>query len=1292
MVTMKYDRYRLTGVIFILSCCFFPLRAGTFQTVFADGAAGWTVSGESSALVRKNGGTRFDSAAAVSEAYRYLTLTSPEIMDGDFSVAFTFRITRFDHWNSMRISVGSVRGSNWSAALYRANEKQGQELFRCVTATGGKKTEKSVPTGASAGTLKIERKNSELIFSFRPDRQEEFRELHRIGGGAFTGPAAASISFDTPPKTGAVVQLENFIQSWSRDEISAFAPVYLPRRTIAEEKDGSVRLVVLENGSRETDGSVRIAPGGRAVYGFRGPVNLKDHRIEWSSEGAIKLSAVQPGSAESVELGEVILWDTVPTGWKRRAADLGGLVSRNQNQRGWNHPHLSCDNLFFVTVVPAADREIRFGGLIFSASPLRMAKPFQAAASPAGKIIRKGGASMLTWEVPAGADGWFGKAKGPFSTGEFRVFGEIPYTLSPTVLSPECPSISIPVGIRAGMIHFLHAAGPQEPEASPLAASYLIVYEDGTTETVFAVLRWNCGVWSDGFLPRGKADFTWWGPPGFTRGAAHYLPKPPYSVTWNTLYSARIMNPYPWKTVRRIIACQMPGDTRRFAVLGITAGSPEEARIALVEPDEATFEPGKPLGVTVVGATAIPGADGESVVPVRQVKPGVSSEIGSVAIAVRGTFFGGRTTVVPDVSAGAGPVRLVAGIASSSLLGLMPASSPADRPFHLTMIAGGGEPRGDFERIRRLGYDSVKIHLPWVENVPGRVEWPGWRERIERIASEKLKIGFRNHIGASQPEYVRKGAAFLVEYAPGEAPRPLPEPDPADPLYRESVVNYYRESAKLAASYPDTVFSINANYGIRGGLGVKKLKVGAVTLKNFREKLAAEFTLTELNAKLGTALTGFDGVTPELIMSDRSGTLLPRLAAMNMEDLGTLQREVVRAIRAVGCSAHLTFNVPFHLTEHKLLGLNSTEYLRLSREFSPGSIFHETSDRYCLSFSKWLLAARTLNLPYGDEGNQPPPTYEHNVLSYQWMAMMQCYDALYCQWFGGRPAAQNIAWLKPYYKLLFNAEYLPDPVALAVSLDTGFAETPEVFRRGLHQTTSAHYSLANLLRVLNINADRYLVDRFPELDRNVTARLLIDDVTRDVGSAFGDRLEAFMRNGGTFLATLDTDCLNRYAFFRRFGVDIGDGGRISGRGVAIRKGVRDIAVKQVGKGRLLILSGSWATGNWDPGEPEAYLEFVRGLILREGAFRQIVRTDVTDVFATPFRAPEGDILIQLFNITAEPRRVTLTVDRSAAGPDDVMFDHGRGTLLPADYSDDGLYAAAEVPPLGSTLIRVGKKR
>lgn len=173
------------------------------------------------------------------------------------------------------------------------------------------------------------------------------------------------------------------------------------------------------------------------------------------------------------------------------------------------------------------------------------------------------------------------------------------------------------------------------------------------------------------------------------------------------------MNPYPWKTVRRIIACQMPGDTRRFAVLGITAGSPEEARIALVEPDEATFEPGKPLGVTVVGATAIPGADGESVVPFRQVKPGVSSEIGSVAIAVRGTFFGGRTTVVPDASAGAGPVRLVAGIASSSLLGLMPVSSPGGPALSSDHDRGR---RGTARRLRtdspsrlRFGQDSPAV-------------------------------------------------------------------------------------------------------------------------------------------------------------------------------------------------------------------------------------------------------------------------------------------------------------------------------------------------------------------------------------------------------------------------------------------------------------------------------------------------------------------------------------------------------------------------------------------------------
>lgn len=216
------------------------------------------------------------------------------------------------------------------------------------------------------------------------------------------------------------------------------------------------------------------------------------------------------------------------------------------------------------------------------------------------------------------------------------------------------------------------------------------------------MLRWNCGVWADGFLARGCADSTWWGPPGFTRGKEHYVPKPPFGVTWNTLYSARVMNPHPEKAIREIIAYQMPEDTRHFALLGVTLVSPASSRVALVEPDEAVFGPGMPLGITVMGGSAVPGFDGERTVPVRQVSFGrVARDIGSVVLTTQGVFFGGRAVVHP--SGFAGPVRIAVGHARSSLLGLMPEPSPADQPCHLTMIAGGGDPRGDFERIRRLG-------------------------------------------------------------------------------------------------------------------------------------------------------------------------------------------------------------------------------------------------------------------------------------------------------------------------------------------------------------------------------------------------------------------------------------------------------------------------------------------------------------------------------------------------------------------------------------------------------------
>lgn len=1264
------------------------LPAAEFRSDFSGGVSGWNVRGEAAALAPAGSLLRYDTAGTDPAKYRWTTLESPEVMDGDFSVSLDFRILRQDHWNSLRLNVSSVRENAWNASLFRMQKRQGEELFNCVVTVGGKKTEHAAATGAKAGTLRIERKGTLLIFSFLPAGTAEAVTLHTVENCP-EGAAAASISFDTPKQTGSAVELTGFSQTWTREAVDVFAPVYLPRQRVADEADGSVQLLVLENGSRAGDGTLRIAPGGRALFGVRGPLNLKGHKLEYRSSGPLKITGIQPGNAETIRLGEVLQWDIPSPGlaeFKPRSVSLGELVTRNQNQRGWNHPHLSADNVFFFTVTPAAGEEIRFGSPVLSGSPLRPLKPFIPAARAASQLIPSGGNAMLAWKTPAAGRGWFRSTEAPFRSGERRVFGGVPYTFSPTLLGPELPSLSIPVGEAAGTIRFLHTAGPQEKDSSPLAAAWLIVYEDGTAEPLFAVLRWNCGVWSDGYLPRGSADFTWWGPPGFTHGEAHRMPRPPLGVTWDALYTTAILNPHPEKKIRELIACQMPGDKRNFALLGVTFERPENSRIALVEPDEATFEPGKPLGVTVMEYAALPAAGTEQTVPVTlERKGGNSIRAGKVKLAVRGRFLGGRASVTP--AGMPGPVRITAGNAASSLLGLMPEPAAGDKPFHLTMIAGGGEPRGDFERIRRLGYDSVKIHLPWVENEPGKVEWPGWRERIGRIAGEGLKIGFRNHIGRAQPGYVKKQAAYLKKHVPGQPPQPLPEPDPADPLYRGSVTTYYRETAKLANEFPETVFSINANYGIRSGLGLRELSVGDVTMRNFRRALAGEFTPGELGRRLGRPLSGWDAVTPELVMADTSRTLLPRLVRMNMRDLGTLQRDVAAAIRETGCRAHLTFNVPFHPTEHKLLGLNTTEYLKLSREFAPGSIFHETSDRYCLSFVKWLLAKRTMNLPYGDEGNQPPPTYEHNILSYQWMAMMQCYDALYCQWFGGRPAAQNIAWLKPYYKLLYNAEYLPDPVALAFSLDTGYAESPDIFPRGVHQTTLAHYSLANLLRELNINADRYMVDRFPEYDRNVKCRLMIDDITRDVSPEFGDRIEAFIRNGGTFLASLDTDKLNNHAFFRRFGIETAPDGTLSGKGVTLTKGIRTVAEKAVGKGKVMILAGSWRTGNWDPGEPEPYLSFARNLLLRAGAFRPLVKTDAPGVFATPYRTQEGDVIVQLLNITAVPREVRFSVDATLV-PHAEFFDHGSGTLLPAAGRDGYLSASTGVGALGSTLIRM----
>ena len=1277
-------------LIHILILWFAEASGGELRSSFREIPSPWILSGTTGGFLTEKGTFFYDSGKGNLRNYRWATLKSPEEMDGDFEVEFQYRIHLLDHWNGFALLLQADQPAGWTATLKRFQRNRGEEFLSCSVGSGKNTIEKTWNETGKSGTFRISRKQNTLIFQHKTE-QGKWMNLFQTNT-APNGRMTVSLKFDSPRDSQQKIELINWKQKWNRDIVNAFAPVYDKGRTVCSEPDGTVRLVFLEHGQRFPDGTIEVKQNGSAVFAIQGGWNLRDQQLNWTSSGGIKLSAVQIGTMETIQLGETLLWDEKETAesstFRRRRVGLEEFITRFQRQRNWNHPHISSNNLYFVTFQPSLNTGIRLSGLTLSGRPLRMIKPFRAKQTVKTEIRTVREFETLSWKTPDGAGTWFHGLQAPFPAGNIQEIHGVPFAISTTVLNGNCPSVELPVNRKSGIFHFLHTAGKQTTSSPWLAASYLIVYEDNSTETMFAGLRWNCGVFRDSFLPRGRADFTWWGPPGFGRAKVYRIPSGNHGVLWDSVYLTSCINPHPEKMIRRIIVWQMPEDSREFALLGISLQPPVHTALGLIEPQTAVFAPGTPLKLRVMEYSAVPKADGKTeTVFLRKGMKRLPA--GNVTIRRNGRYGSGETTIQAAKGGfSAGPVILEAGVLQSSLLGLMPEPSPEDKPFYLTMIAGGGDPRADFERIRRLGYDAVKIHLPWKEDVEGHVEWPGWRERFARIRAEGLSIGFRNNFPSPGPAYLSAHADLMKKYVPGKEPEQTKLHDPAEPFFRRRLVNYYRETARLANETPG-VISINANYGIRNGIGTKSITVGRHTMELFRRRISRKYSLAELNRRTGAGLGSFDAITPEIIWNDKSRTLLPELTRLNMELLGSLQREVVEAIRAEGCKVHMTYNVPFHPTEHKLLGLNTTEYLKLSQEFGPGSIFHETSDRYCLSFSKWMLAKRTLGLPYGDEGNQNPPTYEHNVLAYQWMAMMQCWDSLYCQWWGGKPGSQNIAWLKPYHKLLFNADYLPDPVSLSFSLNTGFAESPDTIRESLHKTTGAHYSLSNILRVLNINADRYMVDEFPETDKNVSSRLLIDDNTRSLTSEFGDRIERFIRRGGTFLATFETDRLNEYAFFKRFGINLKNG-IIRGKGVRMKKGVRTVARKKIGKGELAILSGSWNTGNWDPGESPEYMAFIRNLLTELGSFRPLVRTDTVNVFATPYRAPDGDLLIHLFNITAVPKQVTTGV---AGMPEKSrVFDHGTETFLSTKSQDGDLFMTATVPALGSTILRLSKSK
>ena len=140
-----------------------------------------------------------------------------------------------------------------------------------------------------------------------------------------------------------------------------------------------------------------------------------------------------------------------------------------------------------------------------------------------------------------------------FRAGEQHIYAGIPFLLSPTTLTPDGSDIALELNARAGRIHIAHYGEMQKSDSPWNAAAYLVRYADGSSESIFATMRWNTGVFASEYFPQRLApDYTWWGPPSYSRARAHLLPTGRNQVYWNAIYVTSILNPFPEKEIRSI--------------------------------------------------------------------------------------------------------------------------------------------------------------------------------------------------------------------------------------------------------------------------------------------------------------------------------------------------------------------------------------------------------------------------------------------------------------------------------------------------------------------------------------------------------------------------------------------------------------------------------------------------------------------------------------------------------------------------------------------------------------------
>lgn len=1171
---------------------------------------GETVRREGAALV-------YDSSrSAKADAYRFGSARLKKGADGDFSLVTDVSVERMDYWNSFSLTAQSLGDNRWRLVVSRENREVGKSFLFVRQFVNGEKTDETcVPFGKKVFSLVLARRGGVVDCAWKgaDGRTTKLASF----AASYAGETGFAFNFGTAKATESLVRLTNVGLTADREPPEAHIPYYEETWTIC----AAVPLAGV-SGSGATDGAVRILPGGRLVYAVRAPVTAHDWRIDWKSEGRVKIRAIQLGNAETLKLSDNVVWDdvddSIPDGYVSRSRGISPWILRYNTDIRWPLTHPYTSGVFFFEVSPAGDEEVRFGDLSLKCHRLHEPKPMMGA--------------VREW----------------------------------------------PLSGKVGAVDIVHTAGHQPKGASDDLAGWLYVYADGTTACAYATLRWNCGTFAkDDIESRITPDMTWFGSPGFDWANVLYESTNACGTQWNAWYCWRFVNPHPEKDVVKLQQFRLPNDMREYRVRSVTPLAVTDCVLSLVEPAKAVLESDEAMSINVYEyrADAMGSAKETRAIGVEK-SVGVAAVVSEATLKRRGNFAAAATSVVvkADVDVPAGQVTLTAGAARSSRLSLMPPKCNGEKPFHYTMICSGCDPFADYDRMVRCGYDEAKVHMAWKVAPDGTWSEDGWDERVEKIARAGMTVALRNTV--PQKEFP-DGLKSLYVYQNGTNTELKSNwtHDTSDPFYREKLVDYYAFVGRFAERHK-SIIGINANYGQRlpvanPGNDTTRRAPSLVWNENRLEKFRVWL---RAQGKDTAAVTG-----PQAILDDAG--LLEDYARWNESVANALIGDIAVAIRRGSKRPHLTFNVNFHPIENKLSGQTFAEYLRVGMKFGPGSLFHETSERYSLSFVKWLAAARTCGLVYGDECCQNPPSSEHAALAYMWMGMMQCFEANYCQWWGGRPATENVAQFKAYHRMLMDANYLPDPVCLALSFETGFREITATAKVPLHTRTQSHYGLASCLRELNVNPDRYMLDEFPELDANVRARLLVDDITRAMPVDFGDRIERFVRAGGAYLATVETDELNGHAFLKRFGFSADE----------LTCAASDsfpIVEHSVGAGRVAVLRKDWSF-DWDPGRSAGYCRKALAKLKELGAFEPLVQSSHPCVSVTPYRAKDGTGLVSVINISCEDREIEISLAKAFAGENcPTVLDMSSGRTLKVELRDGRWALKTTVGCINTTVLRV----